>query len=152
YPNYWTGNSLSADDAKAQRINAGAVFKSPEDSAFLNAIWNELDKANSPTNDNDLIIDVILKSMKSGDGTQTMDEVGRKVVEDKENGKSKPFMDLRATFKARGQSSPLEFLGKAFIIRASKGILLVAIFYSKAAPANVSGTAEKIIASVKAPE
>lgn len=152
YPGYWTGNSLSPDDAKAQRINAGALFKSPEDSAFLNAIWNELDKANSATNDNDLIIDVILKSMRSGDGTQTMDEVGRKVVEDKAKGQVKTFLDLRAMFQPQGQNSPLEFLGKAVIIRTNKGILLVATFYSKDAPATVAGTAEKIIASVKAPE
>lgn len=152
YPSYWSGNSLSVDDAKAQRINAGALFKSPEDSAFLNAIWNELDKANSPTNDNDLIVDVILKSMKSGDGTQTMEEVGRKVIEDKEKAQFKTILDLRATFQTPGQETPLEFLGKAIIIRASKGILLVATFYSKNSPANVSSVAEKIIASVKAPQ
>ncbi|HMV47107.1 MAG TPA: SPOR domain-containing protein [Blastocatellia bacterium] len=152
YPNYWNGNSLSADDAKSQRINAGALFKSSEDAAFLNAIWNELDKANSPTNDNDLIVDVILKSMKSGDGTQTMEEVGRKVIEDKEKAQFKTFLDLRATFQTPGQETPLEFLGKAVIIRAGKGILLVATFYSKNSSANVGGIAEKIIASVKAPE
>lgn len=129
YPTYWTGNSLSSDDAKSQRINAGALFKSSEDAAFLNAIWNELDKANSPTNDNDLIVDVILKSMKSGDGTQTMEEVGRKVIEDKEKSQFKTFLDLRATFQTPGQETPLEFLGKAVIIRAGKGILLVATFY-----------------------
>lgn len=152
YPSYWSGNSLSTDDAKAQRINAGALFKSPEDSAFLNAIWNELDKANSPTNDNDLVVDVILKSMKSGDGTQTMEEVGRKVIEDKEKAQFKTILDLRATFQTQGQEAPLEFLGKAVIIRASKGILLVATFYSKNSPANVGSVAEKIIASVQAPK
>ncbi len=152
YPSYWNGNSLSAEDAKSQRINAGALFKSSEDSAFLNAIWNELDKANSATNDNDLIVDVILKSMKSGDGTQTMEEVGRKVIEDKEKAQFKTFLDLRATFQTQGQETPLEFLGKAVIIRANKGILLVATFYAKNSPSNVGGIAEKIIASVKAPE
>lgn len=152
YPSYWTGNSLSADDAKSQRINAGALFKSPEDSAFLNAIWNELDKANSPTNDNDLIIDVILKSMRSGDGTQTMDEIGRKVVEDKERGQVKTYLDLRATFQTQTPGTPLEFIGKAVIIRASRGILLVATFYSKNGPATVASVADKIISSVKAPE
>lgn len=152
YPAYWTGNSLSADDAKSQRINAGALFKSSEDAAFLNAIWNELDKANSPTNDNDLIVDVILKSMKSGDGTQTMEEVGRKVIEDKEKSQFKTFLDLRATFQTPGQETPLEFNGKAVIIRTAKGILLVATFYSKNNASNVGGIAEKIIASVQAPE
>lgn len=152
YPSYWTGNSLSTDDAKAQRINAGAQFQSSEDSAFLQVIWNELDKANNPTNDNDLIIDVILKSMRSGDGTQTMEELTRKMVEDKEKGQIKTFLDLRASFQMQGQSGLLEFLGKAVIIRASRGILLVAAFYSKSSPANVAGVADKIIASVKAPE
>jgi hypothetical protein len=151
YPSYWSGNSLSADDAKSQRINAGALFKSPEDSAFLNAIWNELDKANSATNDNDLIVDVIIKSMRSGEGTQTMDEVGRKVVEDKQKGHVKTFVDLRATFQ-QGQSAPLNFIGKAVIIRTTKGILLVATFYSKDSRTEVAAVADRVIASVKAPE
>ena len=151
YPSYWSGNSLSADDAKSQRINAGALFKSPEDSAFLNAIWNELDKANSPTNDNDLIVDVIVKSMRSGDGTKTMEEVARKVFEDKEKGQVKTLLDLRATFQ-QGQGAALNFVGKAVIVRTSKGILLVATFYSKDSRPEVAAVAEKVIASVKAPE
>ena len=151
YPSYWSGSSLSADDAKSQRINAGALFKSPEDSAFLNAIWNELDKANSATNDNDLIVDVIVKSMRSGDGTRTMDEVGRKVIEDKEKSQVKTLIDLRATFQ-QGQGAPLNFIGKAAIIRTSKGILLVATFYSKDSRPEVAAVADKVIASVKAPE
>lgn len=150
YPNYWTGKPLNSEDAKAQRVNAGALFQSPEDSAFLNAIWNELDKANSPTNDNNLIVDVILKSMKSGEGTQRMEEVSRRIIE--ENGKIKTYLDLRATFVTPGQTSPMEFLGKAVIIRANKGILLVATFFSKEANPNVSNITDKIIASVKAPE
>jgi len=38
------------------------------------------------------------------------------------------------------------------IVRAAKGILLVVAFYSKDAPANTAGIADKIIASVRAPE
>lgn len=151
YPSYWSGSSLSADDAKSQRINAGALFKSPEDSAFLNAIWNELDKANSPTNDNDLIVDVIIKSMRSGDGTRTMEEVTRKVTEDKEKGQVKTVLALRATFQ-QGTGAPLNFVGKAIIIRTSKGILLVATFYSKDSRPEVAAVADKVITSVKAPE
>jgi len=150
YPAYWSGKPLNSDDAKAQRVNAGALFQSPEDSAFLNAIWNELEKANSPTNDNNLIVDVILKSMKSGEGTQMMEEVGRRIEED--NGKIKTYLDLKASFITPGQSAPMDFLGKAIIIRASRGILLVAVFYSKEASANVSMITDRIIASVKAPE
>lgn len=151
YPSYWSGNSLNADEAKAQRINAGAQFQSSKDSAFLQAIWNELDKANSPTNDNDLIVDVILKSMRSSEGTRTMDETGRKVIEDKAKGQIKTYLDLRASFQQE-QTTPLNFLGKAVIIRTAKGILLVATFYSKDSRPEVSAVADRIIASVKAPE
>ena len=49
-------------------MNAGAMFSSQKDSAFLSVIWNELDKANSLTNENDLIVDVILRSMSASDG------------------------------------------------------------------------------------
>src|SRR5262249_37722767 len=50
YPSYWTGQPLDPKDAADQRVNAGALFKSAEDAAFLNAIWNKLEKANSPEN------------------------------------------------------------------------------------------------------
>ena len=121
-----------------------------DDNAFLNVIWNELDKANNPANNNDLIVDVIMNSMKSGKETQKMEATSRKVEEVK--GQIKTFLDLRATFQMPGQNSPLDFAGKALIIRASKGILLVAVFYSKEAPATVPGLADKVIASVKTPE
>jgi len=149
YPNYWTGQPLSQKDAADQRVNAGALFKSHEDAAFLNAIWNELDKANNPTNDNDLIVEVILKSMSSGDGTQ-LQETARRVVN--ENGLIKTYLDLKAAFQTQGQASPLDFLGKAVIVRAAKGILLVVAFYSKDAPSSAPVIAERIIASVRAPE
>lgn len=150
HPAHWTGGPLKLEEAKAQRVNAGALFTSAEDSAFLNAIWNELDKANSPTNDNDLIVDVILRSMKSGDGTQSMEEVSRQVKN--EQGAVKTYLNLRAKFQTQGQNAPLDFLGKAVIVRANKGILLVVAFYAKDGPAAVANTADKIIASVRAPE
>ncbi len=149
-PQYWEGGPLDPKDAQDQKVNAGALFKSYQDSAFINAIWNNLDKANSPDNDNDLIIELILRSMGSGDGTQQMMETGRKVVS--ENGVIKTYLDLRATFKVQGQDGPLDFLGKAVIVRAGKGILLVVAFYSKSGPPYVPGVAEKIIASVRPPE
>jgi hypothetical protein len=149
YPSYWTGQPLSAKEATDQKVNAGALFKSNEDAAFLNAIWNELDKANNPSNDNDLIVEVILKSMSSGDGTQ-LQETARKVQT--ESGLIKTYLDLKATFLAQGQTSPLDFLGKAVIVRAARGILLVVAFYSKDAPPNAAAAAERIIASVRAPE
>ena len=150
YPAHWTGNPLTADDAQAQRVNAGAYFQSADDNAFLHVIWNELEKANNPANNNDLIVDVILTSMKSGKETRTMEATSRRVEETK--GQIKTFLDLRATFLLPGQTSPLDFMGKALIIRANKGILLTAIFFSKDAPSNVPGLAEKIIASVNLPE
>lgn len=150
YPAHWAGNPLTSDAAQAQRVNAGAYFQSVDDNAFLNVIWNELDKANNPANNNDLIVDVILTSMKSGKETQKMEAVSRRVEEVK--GQIKTSLDLRATFQMPGQSSPLDFVGKALIIRASKGILLVAVFYSKDAPATVPGLADRVIASVKTPE
>jgi hypothetical protein len=149
YPSYWSGQPLDPKDAADQRVNAGAMFKSAEDSAFLNAIWNKLDKANSPENDNDLIVEIILKSMASGDGTQ-LKETSRKVVN--ENGMVKTFLDLKAAFQSAGQTQPLDFIGKAVIVRASKGILLVVAFYSKDAPSNTATIADRIIASVRPPE
>lgn len=150
YPAHWTGNPLTADDAQAQRVNAGAYFQSADDNAFLHVIWNELEKANNPANNNDLIVDVILTSMKSGKETQTMEATSRRVEETK--GQIKTYLDLRASFLLPGQTAPLDFLGKALIIRASKGILLAAVFFSKDAPPSVPGLAEKVIASLKIPE
>jgi len=150
YPAYWAVNPLTSNAAQAQRVNAGVYFESVDDNAFMNVIWNELDKANNPANNNDLIVDVILTSMKSGKETQSMEVTSRRLEEVK--GQFRTYLDLRASFLLAGQTSPLEFLGKALIIRANKGILLIAMFYSKEAPAHVPGVADKIIASVKTPE
>lgn len=150
YPAYWTVNPLTSNAAQAQRVNAGAYFESVDDNAFMNVIWNELEKANNPANNNDLIVDVILTSMKSGKETQSMEVTSRRLEEVK--GQIKTYLDLRAKFLLAGQTAPLEFLGKALIVRASKGILLVAMFYSKDAPAHVAGLADKVIATVKLPE
>jgi hypothetical protein len=150
HPKHWTGSTLKPEEAKAQRVNAGALFTSTEDAAFLNVIWNELDKANSQTNDNDLIVDVILRSMKQGDGTQQMEETSRRVVN--EQGNVKTYLDLKARFQSPGQTAPLDFLGKAIIVRASRGILLVVAFYAKENAGQMTSIAEKVIASVRAPE
>ncbi len=149
-PQTWEGGPLDPKDAQEQKVNAGALFKSYQDAAFINAIWNNLDKANSPDNDNDLIVELILKSMGSGDGTQQMTETSRRVVS--ENGMIKTFLDLRATFKTQGQDGTLDFLGKAVIVRASKGILLVVTFYSKNGPSYIANVAERVVASVQPPQ
>jgi sporulation related protein len=148
-PQTWEGGQLDSKDAQDQKVSAGALFKSYQDSAFITAIWNTLDKANSPEQDNDLIIQLILQSMGSDTGTQQMTETSRKVVN--ESGVIKTYLDLKATFKSQGQEGPLDFLGKAVIARTGKGILLVVAFYWKGGPPYVSGVADKIIASVRPP-
>jgi SPOR domain len=147
-PQTWEGGLLDSKDAKDQNVSAGAVFKSAQDSAFITAIWNSLEKANSPEQDNDLIVQLILQSM--GSDAQNLTEGGRKVVS--ENGIIKTYVDFRMTFKPQqGQEGPLDFLGKALIARTNKGILLVATLYWKGAPPYLADVADKIIASVKAP-
>ncbi len=148
-PQAWEGGQLDTKDTQDQKVSAGALFKSYQDSAFITAIWNTLEKANSPEQDNDLIVQLILQSMGSDAGTQQMTETSRKVVS--ENGTIKTYLDLKATFKSQGQEGPLDFLGKGVIARTNKGILLVVAFYWQGGPPYVSGVADKIIASVKPP-
>jgi len=150
YPNNWMGQPLSDKEASEQRMSAGAMFTSQKDAAFLTAIWNELDKANNPANENDLIVEVILKSMSSSDGTTKLEETARRV--EARNGLIKTYLDLKAVFQTQGQSAPLDFLGKAVIVRANRGILLVAAFYSKDSPSNAANATDQIIASAHAPE
>jgi len=150
YPDYWTGQPLSDKEANEQRMNAGAMFSSQKDSAFISAIWNELDKANNLANENDLIVDVILRSMSASDGISKLEETARRV--ENRDGLIKTYLDLKAVFQTQEQTAPLDFLGKAVIVRANRGILLVATFYSKDAGPNVSAAADKIIASARPPE
>jgi SPOR domain len=150
YPDYWTGQPLSDKEANDQRMNAGAMFSSQKDSAFISAIWNELDKANNLANENDLIVDVILRSMSSSDGISKLEETARRV--ENRDGLIKTYLDLKAVFQTQEQSAPLDFLGKAVIVRANRGILLVATFYSKDSAATIAAAADKIIASARAPE
>jgi hypothetical protein len=150
YPDYWTGQPLSDKEANDQRMNAGAMFSSQKDSAFISAIWNELDKANNLANENDLIVDVILRSMSASDGISKLEETARRV--ENRDGLIKTYLDLKAVFQTQEQSAPLDFLGKAVIVRASRGILLVATFYSKDSAPNIAAAADKIIASARPPE
>lgn len=150
HPQYWVGGSLNSNEMQSQKVSAGAMFKSNEDAAFLNAIWNKLDKANSPDHDNDMIVDLILKSMGSGNGTQNMQALSRRVVTDGQQ--IKTFLDLKAAFQVPNQPAPLDFIGKGVIIRANKGILLLVTFYSKDAPQTVAMTADHIIQTARTPE
>ena len=149
YPNNWTGQPLTDKEAREQRMSAGAVFTSQKDGAFLYTVWNEFDKANNPANENDLIVEVILKGMSSGDGPK-LEETARRV--EARNGLIKTYLDFKAVFQTQGQSAPLDFLGKALIVRASRGILLVAAFYSKDSAPIAEAAADKIIASARPPE
>jgi hypothetical protein len=150
YPDYWTGQPLSDKEATEQRMNAGAMFSSQKDSAFISAIWNELDKANNLANENDLIVDVILRSMSASDGISKLEETARRV--ENRDGLIKTYLDLKAVFQTQEQSAPLDFLGKAVIVRANRGILLVATFYSKDSAPNITAAVDKIIASARPPE
>jgi hypothetical protein len=150
YPDYWTGQPLSDKEASEQRMNAGAMFSSQKDSAFISAIWNELDKANNLANENDLIVDVILRSMSASDGISKLEETARRV--ENRDGLIKTYLELKAVFQTQEQSAPLDFLGKAVIVRANRGILLVATFYSKDAAPNITAAVDKIISSARAPE
>jgi hypothetical protein len=150
YPDYWTGQPLSDKEASEQRMNAGAMFSSQKDSAFISAIWNELDKANNLANENDLIVDVILRSMSASDGISKLEETARRV--ENRDGLIKTYLDLKAVFQTQEQTAPLDFLGKAVIVRANRGILLVATFYSKDAAPNITAAVDKVIASARAPE
>ncbi len=148
-PENWEGGPLDQKETGEQNINAGALFRSPSDGAFLNVIWNPLDQANSGDHDNDLIIELILRSMSSGEGTKQMKEMSRRVVT--ENGQIKTYLDLRAQFESPGRSSMLDFSGKAIVVRGSKGILLVVTFFSNSSPADLPVLADRIMASITLP-
>jgi SPOR domain len=148
-PQTWEGGQLDSKDAKDQNVSAGAVFKSAQDTAFITAIWNNVEKANSPEQDNELITKLILESMASD--AQNFTETGRKVVS--EGGVIKTYINMRMSFKPQQETGgQLDFLGKALIARTSKGILLVAALYWKDAPPYVSGIADQVIASVRPPQ
>jgi SPOR domain len=148
-PQYWEGGPLDAKEAQDQKKSPACQFKSYQDLAFTYAVWNRLDKAKTPSNDNDLIVDAILRGMGSDGGTLQLTESSRRVVS--EGGLIKTYMDLRAVFKPPGQEGPLDFLGKAVIVRAEDGILLVVTFYTKFGPPYVGSIADRIIASVRTP-
>jgi hypothetical protein len=88
--------------------------------------------------------------MSASDGISKLEETARRV--ENRDGLIKTYLDLKAVFQTQEQSAPLDFLGKAVIVRANRGILLVAAFYAKDAAANVSAAADKIIGSARAPE
>ncbi|NBO63777.1 MAG: hypothetical protein EBU88_02800 [Acidobacteria bacterium] len=148
-PITWEGGLLATPSASDQQINAGALFRSTPDRAFLNVIWNRMDNANSADHDNDLIVELILQSMSSGEGTKQMKEVARRVVTEK--GQIKTYLDLQAKFVLPGGTSILDFSGKGVIARNSQGVLLVVTFYSNSGPTDLPEVADRILASVTLP-
>ena len=148
-PNYWSGGPLPSEDLQAQRIDAGAIFRSQEDAAFTHAIWNSLKNANSPAYDNNLIVDLVIKSIGNSSGMQGLTETARRLVQ--EGDQIKTYIDLRTLFRQPRANSPLEFQGKAVIIRAGTGILLVVAFYSKESTPTMIAAAEKIVSSAHVP-
>ena len=150
YPNYWMGEPLTDKEASEQRMTAGAMYSSQKDAAFLTVVWNELDKANNPATENDQVVEIILKSMSSTDGISRLEETARRV--ETRNGLIKTFLDLKAAYQTQGQGGPLDFLAKAVIVRANRGVLLVVAAYSKESPPGAIMAANQIIASVRAPE
>jgi len=150
HPSYWTGGTIGSAEGQTQSSDAGAVFRSEKDHAFLSAIWNMVEGANRPSLDNDLIAGLIVKSMSKGPGTQSLIETSRRMMTEGEQ--IKTFIELRATFHDPQSAAPLDFLGQAVIIRARKGILLVATFYAKDSPPQAAQIAESIIHSAWVPE
>jgi hypothetical protein len=150
HPTAWSGSAWGRDELSAQNIDAGASFKSREDAAFLNAIWNKLeDASNDSRYDNTLLVDTILKSMGSGSDTQEIKEVSRKV--EKSNDQIRTYLDLIAFFRDPNSTNTLNFNGKALITRCRNGILLLVVFYSADAPATTASKAQQIILSARAP-
>jgi hypothetical protein len=149
-PQYWVVVQPGVAETATPKPTARAMFQSNEDGAFLNAIWNRLDKANDPDHDNDMIVDLILRSMSNGNGAQNMQALARRVVND--GAQIKTFLDLKAALQVPNQPAPLDFLGKGVIIRASKGILLVVAFYTKDAPQTAALVAEHIVQTARTPE
>ncbi|MFN0122751.1 MAG: SPOR domain-containing protein [Blastocatellia bacterium] len=150
HPSYWTGAAWGDAERMAQNVDGGASFKSREDAAFLNIIWNKLPGANDPKKyDNTLLVDTIVKSMGSGAETQSLNELSRRV--ENLEGQIRTFVDLNALFRDPNTSATLNFLGKAVITRCQEGILLVVVFYSQDGPTAAATNAERIIQSVRAP-
>jgi hypothetical protein len=149
HPAYWSGGRLSSDELQVQRIDAGAVFRSQEDVAFMNAIWNSLKNANSPAYDNNLIVDLVIKSLSSGTGLQGLNEISRRMVQ--EGDQVKTFVDMRTLFRQPRTNQAMEFQGKAVIIRANTGILLVVTFFSKDSAPTMIAAADRIIGSARVP-
>ena len=150
HPNYWSGGNIDQSQLQAQRIDSGAIFRSQQDAAFTHAIWNSLKNANSPAYDNNLIVDLVIKSVGNSAGMQGLTETARRMSQ--EGDQIKTFVDLRTMFQQTRATSPLEFQGKAVIIRSSAGILLVVAFFSKDSAPAMAVSAERIISSANVPQ
>ena len=110
YPDYWTGQAMSDTEASEQRMSAGATFISEKDGAFLNVIWNELDRGNNPVDDNDSVVNAILNGMSTSEGVSKLQETARRV--ENRNGLIKTYLDLKASVQLQGQGASLDYLAR----------------------------------------
>lgn len=138
---------VSWEEGHLSREKPGRVFRSVRDSAFLNVIWNKVERTNSPETGDDLLVDIILRGMNAGKGTRQVVETSRRVVAD--GPLRKIFLDLDASFDMPGSETPGNFAGRSLIVRGDDGILLVAVFYHQSVAASVAATATRIVESFR---
>ena len=134
------------EQARLTQDKPGLVFRSVRDSAFLNVIWNRTDR-NAPEIANELLVDLILRGMNTGQGRREVTETARRVTV--EGGLTKIALSLAASFDLPGSQTPSQFDGRAIILRAEDGILLVAVFYHQSSGSSVAAMAEHIIGSAR---
>lgn len=127
------------------KMDAAANFMSENDLAFVSAIWNNQPEANSSKYDNDLLTATILQGMQASPGLRQLTEVSRRTENSGDQIRTR--LELRALFGPSETPNPLEFIGKAVIVRGPRGVLVVTVFYAPEGPAANSGIAEQITGS-----
>lgn len=127
------------------KMDAAANFISENDLAFVNAIWNSQPEANSRKYDNDLLTETILKGMQASPGLRQLTEVSRRT--ENSGDQIRTWLELRALFGPSEAPNPLEFIGKAVIVRGARGVLVVSVFYAPEGPAENGSIAGQITGS-----
>ena len=147
-PASWRGGIVSEADRQRRGIGAGATFQSPPDQAFVTVIWNGL--ANAHQQESELILTLILHSLRAGEGIKQLEEINRR-VESARNGIVRTHLELVATFQIAEGEPLLDFEGRAVVLQTPRGILLVSCFHGIDAPPETRAQVEHILASAKAP-
>ena len=150
HPSHWSGDVWN-DPERLSQVGGGASFRSTEDRAFLNAIWNKLPGANDPQKyDNTKLVDAIVKHVATGADVTELSAGSRRV--ESRNHAITTYVDMTARFRDPATKSTTEqFFGTAVISRCERGILLVVVFYSQDAPPSSVSNVERIVRSVRAP-